>query len=164
MKVKDTDKGWNFIFENRKLLKEIKEKKVKVGVLQDTPKGGAEHGDSGLTVAEIATILEFGTEDGHIPARPALQITFDKNRDKLVELGQKLIGGVFDRKITVDKALNVMGAALANEVKKEITTGEGIPPDNAESTIRKKGSDRPWVDTSRVLNSITWMVDKKKEQ
>lgn len=153
------DRGWAAML---KRVEDIKNSYVKVGVLGDDPQGGGMHetepdgSASPLTVGEIAAIMEFGTQDGHIPARSFARSTFDEKREQLVDLGKKLIGGVVDGKVTVQNALNMMGSTLANAMKRKITDGEGIPPPNAPSTIAAKGSSRPLVNTGRLLNSITW--------
>lgn len=156
--VADKDTGWKKLFET---IKEIADARVKVGVFAET---GETHGDSRLNVAEIAAILEFGTIDGHIPARSAFKSTFDEKREELAAMGKKLIGQIIDGKMTTERALNIMGAKLANEIKLKITTGPGIPPPNAPSTIKKKGSSRPWVDTGRLIQSLTWIIMKKGEE
>lgn len=151
-KIIDRDLGWRDLF---KRVGEIKNSYVKVGVLDDA-KGSALNGN--LTVAEIAVVNEFGTEDQHIPSRPFVRSTFDEQREDLTALGKNLMGAVIDGKISTLRALNIMGAKLATEVKKKITTGAGVPPPNAPSTVAGKGSDRPLVDTGRLVNAITWQA------
>lgn len=169
-KLEVKDKGLIALF---KRVRAIQKSRVKVGVLADG-RGGAKHGRSeadavtqggrsSLTIAQIAAILEFGTEDGRIPPRPALRNTFDTMRPELVELGKKLMGAVVDGKIDVVKALNIMGAKLANGVKRTITAGAGVPPPNAPSTIAKKGSSRPWVDSGQVVGAISWEVQEGED-
>lgn len=139
-----------------KRAKEIRDSYVKVGVLAGDEKGDERPPGSPLTVAEIAVVNEYGTEDGHIPARPFVRSTFDAKHDEMAELGKKLIESVLDGKVTTKKALDIMGLKLATEVKKTITEGAGVPPPNAPATIRAKGSDRPLVDEGRLLNAITY--------
>lgn len=153
--LEDKDLGFAELF---KRAREVEERRVKVGVLSDG-RGGNQHAGSELTNAEIAAILEYGTEDGHIPARPALRSTFDAQREKLVELGKKLIHRyVVEGKGTIEQALGILGSTLATEMKKTITVGPGVPPPNAPSTIAAKGSSRPWVDTGAVVGAISYAV------
>jgi hypothetical protein len=157
----EKDHGWKELF---KRAQEIKRAHVKVGVLADTSQGeqrevSPDGKPSPLTMAEIAAILEFGTQDGRIPPRSVARSTFDAKREELVRLGRTLIERVLDGKITVKQALNAMGATLANEMKRKITEGAGVPPPNAASTVAVKGSDRPWVDTGALLNAFTWTVE-----
>lgn len=149
-----------------KRLKQIKDSAVKVGVLADDATGGGEHetGPDGtpseLTVAEIATVNEFGSEDGDIPARSFVRSTFDEQREGLIGFGKKLMAEVVFGDMTIDRALNLMGSKLAAEMKKKITDGEGLRPENTEATIAAKGSDRPLVDTGRLVGAITWAVEQ----
>lgn len=152
-------------FELFKRAKEIKGGYAKVGVLADDNKGSKQHDeDSPLTVAEIAAVLEYGTDDKHIPSRPALRSTFDKQLEPLAKDGKFLMGEVLMGRMPLEHALGIMGAKLSTETKKTITEGAGVPPPNAPSTIARKGSDRPWVDTATVLRAFTWAIKKKGEE
>jgi hypothetical protein len=149
------DKGFAALF---KRAQEIKKSYVRVGVLADSDKGGLHVLGGDLTAAEIAAVLEFGTEDGSIPARPVVRSTFDEKRNELIEMGKKLMTAVIDGKMSIKAALDILGLSLVTAMKLKITSGPGVPPPNAQSTIRAKGSSRPWVDTGRLLNSFTWSV------
>jgi hypothetical protein len=161
--VRDVDKGYKKI---KKLVDQYaaRDSYVKVGFL-DAGKGAEKRGE--LTNAEIAARMEYGSEDGTQPPRPAVVPTFDQQRGALVVLAEKLIGGILDGVMTVERALGIMGATLAAEIKKKITTGPEIPPPNAPSTARKKkkltrkGATmgiRTWIDTGRLIASLTWAV------
>lgn len=160
-KIVDRDLGWEELFARAR---EIKESYVKVGVLEDG-KGGEER-EGGITNAELAALLEFGNEDngGHIPARPAFRMTFDQKRDELVAFGRTLMKAVFDGKMDVRQALNLLGSKVATEVKKTITESPlpGVPPPNAPSTAAAKGgfpeTVRTWIDTGRLVGAITWAI------
>jgi hypothetical protein len=153
LEVKDT--GMRAMFERAQ---QIKDAYVKVGVLADDEKGGMHYEGGELTVAEIAAINEYGTQDGRIPSRSFLRSTFEARREELAEMGREFIEKVVDGKLDLAIALGRMGAWLANKVKRAITDGTGIEPENRPSTVRKKGSSRPLVDTGRMLAAITWSV------
>lgn len=176
-KVIDRDHGWKQMMASVGEL--ARGAYVRVGILGDDERGGLHQTDpvtgksSDLTIAEIAVVNEYGTEDGHVPARPAHRMTFDAMRDELAALGGKLLGKiVFDRSMTVEQALNIMGLKLAAGIKNTITTGSGVPPPNAPSTARAKvpasstgakrqkaiDGARPLVDTGATLNAIAWAV------
>jgi phage gpG-like protein len=114
----------------------------------------------GITNAELAVILHFGAPNAGIPARPFLSMAFDQHREPLAKMGAELMGKVILGEVSLDKALGLMGAKLAAESKKTITVGSQLTP-NAPATVAKKGSDRPLVDTGRLLNSITWAIEKE---
>lgn len=157
VKVVDKDRGWAQFW---KAIDSMKGKGAyaKVGVLADAEEGGLHVPGATLTVAEIAAVQEFGTEDGSIPSRSFVRSTFDEQKEELAEMARRLFFLILQGKQTTGNALNVLGAKLAAEIKKKITTGAGVPPPNAPSTIAAKGSDRPLVDTGRLVNAIAWAV------
>ena len=124
VKLVDRDLGFSKLFANAKA---VKNSKVRVGVFDS----GEADPDGGLTVAELALIHEYGTDDGHIPARSFVRSTFDAKRAELAAMGEKLIVRVIEGKVKIDAALNALGAKLADDIKRAVTTGAGIPPPNA---------------------------------
>ena len=156
-RLEDHDRGWGALIKRTKT---TGRRKIKVGVLSSDPRGGADHG--GLTVAELAVVQHFGTADGDIPPRPFLQMAFDQHREELTQMGAKLLAAVILGEMPEDRALGLLGAKLSAEAKKLITLGSQLTP-NAPATVKAKGSDRPLVDTGRLLNAITWALDKGHE-
>jgi len=174
--VVDKDHGWKATMEAARAL--AGNSYVKVGVLSDDERGGLHHkGPDGkaepLTIAEIAVVQEFGTEDGHVPSRPAHRLAYDRTRAELERMAALLLDRVvFKRDMTVEQALNLMGLKLATAIRNTITQGAGVPPPNAPSTARAKvpksstgakrqkaiEGARPLVDTGAMLNAITWAV------
>lgn len=185
--VVDVDKGWKKIL--RQATAVDGPRFAKVGVLADDK--GAEHEDDGeLTVAEIAAIMELGTEDKSIPERPFIRSTFDEQRAELEKMAIDLVVEVVLYGLSEDIALNRLGAKLAAEMKKKITSGQGIPPPNAPATAWRKANKgqtsrffkkqagslgdalaqvgaiaavRTLVDTGRMLGAITWVLATKTD-
>lgn len=153
-KVKDRDLGFRELWRRTQ---EIKDGRVQVGIFADG-KGAETYPNGGPTKAEVAVWNEYGTDDGRVPARPAWRMTFDAKREELASFGKKLIESVLDGKMEAHKALGLMGAKMATEIKLTITGGPGVPPPNAARTVSAKGSDRPLVDTGSLVNAITWVV------
>ncbi len=110
-----------------------------------------------VTNVDLGVWHEFGVPDLHIPERSWLRSSFDNNREKWTafagRLANKVLGGM-----EVERALGLLGLMAQADVKKGITTGAGIPPPNAPSTVKQKGSSRPLVDTSQFVNSISFEV------
>jgi hypothetical protein len=165
--MKVVDKGWADFFERIKILAKDNYS-TKVGVLGDTSKGGATR-DGGMTNAQIAVILEYGSEAAGIPARPVLVPTYQKERDRLGRMSVTLMTRVVLGDSTVEQALGILGAHLVAEVKKAITTGPGVSPPNAPSVAArkerkgKKSGVRTWVDTGKLVNAFTWQVVKESK-
>lgn len=130
---------------------------VKVGLLgARAQKKLKAHG--GLTNVELGMIHEFGAPSRGIPERSWIRSTFDAMRSEHLALIRKLVVGIYDQKISPKQALGLIGAKVAADIKKRVTTGEGIPPPLAEETTRRKGSDRPLVDTGRMVGAVSWRV------
>ena len=138
--------------------KELDRMYVKVGILAS--KGGdAPHGDSEMSLIDIAATHEFGSSDGRIPERKPIRRTFNEGDGprRLADMCAKLAKKIITDNMDPVRALNLLGAWAAKEVKNTITESD-IPPPLAESTIAAKGSTKPLVDTGLLLNSISYEV------
>ena len=160
-KVVDKDKGWKRLRELSKRLA-ADDVHVRVGVLDDG-RAGSEVRSEGITTGQLAVAMEFGTDT--IPARSWVGLTFDRARAEVQADMQRLLGHLVDGKITVDKALNVLGAKYSAEVKNTVTQGEQIQPPNAPSTLARKmaktragaaNAARTLIDTGRMIGAVTW--------
>lgn len=109
---------------------------------------------------ELAIIQEFGLG---VPERSFLRRTFDKRREEWKALAERLMRLVLKEKLTADAMLKLLGEKMKADIKREITSGAGIPPPNAQSTIDRKGSSRPLVDSGRLVGSIDYEVRSLKK-
>ena len=164
-RIIDNDLGWRRLMSLGEALKGGSF--VKVGILADSAKGGLHVPGAALTVAEIAAVQEYGTQDGRIPSRPFMRTTFDKQVDEMARLAKAAVLKILAGDMTVGQALGLMGAKFAAEIKKTITAGPEVPPTNAPSTKaakeakRAKGNTadvRTLVDTGRMVGAVTWEV------
>lgn len=151
--VNINDKVWKRL---RKKVASVDRSYVKVGVLAS--RGGNEKRDTGITMVELAAIHEFGSPAAHIPERSFIRRTFDEKKDDLNALIVRLARAIVTDKKTVAQALGLLGAWGATEVKKTITADKPIPPPLQLATIARKKSDRPLVDTGRLVDAIQWEV------
>lgn len=146
---------------------------VKVGVLDDPAAQATPSGDKGtdkrgdMTNAELAATMEFGSRDGRIPERSFIRSTYDVKLASYKEDLKKLVKAIYEQKVTIERALGLMGAKMSGDMKRAVTTGVGIPPPNAPSTLRAKLSKskpgskkqpRPLIDTARMVGALTWLV------
>lgn len=132
---------------------------VKVG-LQATGSGRA--GTGAADVLDIAIYNEFGTET--IPARP-----FIGGAAQGYEEDVGIIMGHLAKKVqngaSPKLALETLGQKYEGMVKRYIRVGGGVGASskftpNAPSTIARKGSTSPLIDTGRMMNSIRYKVLK----
>jgi hypothetical protein len=160
-RVRDIDRGWKKL---QKLLSAQAVNHVAVGFVGSL--AAAQHGDDGITVAEVALTNEFGetrtSKSGTpivIPARSMVRAAFDRNRPKYEAMTARLAPAIVRGQITVEQALDALGVAAKADVVKRIN--DGVPPPNAPSTIRRKGSSHTLIDQGQLKASATY--EKRKD-
>lgn len=129
---------------------------AKVGIVG--AKATAEHaGPEHLTNAEIALVQEFGSNDGKIPDRSFIRSTFDALRDVYLDHLRGYAGMIYDRAMTLPRAMGLLGQEMSKDVREKIRSG--IPPPNAPSTIKRKGSSHTLIDSAQLLGAVNYDVD-----
>jgi len=118
--------------------------------------------DGEITNAELAVIHEYGTDK--IPERSFMRSTFDRLRPNYEALVAKLAPQVVDGKMTLAKLLDLVGLKIENDIRRTVKTGSGVPPPNAPSTIKRKGSSRTLVNTGQLINSLTHSVEPDRDK
>jgi hypothetical protein len=115
----------------------------------------AHHADSGLTVGEIATMLELGL--GGQVQRSFVRAWMDLHEDQMRAEAAAMIHRVargFSRK----KAATELGERWAEGIREFILAGQ-VTPRNAAATIARKGHDIPALGlTGAVVEAVTFRV------
>lgn len=135
----------------QKMLKEMAEMEVRVGF----QKGKATE-DNGTDVCDIAAWNELGTVN--MPSRPFLRKSVDENESKINNFLQSKKKDLV-RGVSAEKVLKEIGIFQKDLIQEKITEGDFAP--NAESTIKKKGSSKPLIDTGRMRQSVNFVIQKK---
>lgn len=144
--ITDKDYGWK---ELKKELQKLEKKPfTKVGILEG--KGSKLYSDSSQKVIDVAVANEFGT--AKIPSRPFIRKTYDENITQYNRLFKRAYNNIIDGKSTVKTSLGNIGLFAENKTRKRLRSGPWTP--NAPSTIAKKKSSRPLIDTGQLVNSI----------
>lgn len=125
---------------------------VYVGV----PKGEGVYED-GAPLAVIGAVHEFGSADGHIPERSFLRVPLRAAQDEIAAIFKNQLHLVVDSSLTARQLMEQVGARGA-AISQEAISG-GIAPGNKASTVARKGSSTPLVDTGRLRQSITYKVE-----
>lgn len=141
---------------------EREELQVLVGVPEGAGSYPAEDGKPAQTIATIAAVNEFGTADGRIPARPFLRPAIEEGTPKFVRLAEIDLPDILLGKQPVSRLTNRMGNLAVGLVQQKITDIK--TPPNAPSTIAKKGSDNPLIDTGALRQSINYLtIDDRQD-
>jgi hypothetical protein len=108
----------------------------------------------GTSVPMVAAINEFGAPSRGQPPRPFFRRMIKAKSGEWPGALQKLLkASDYDAKT----ALEQLGAGIAGQLRQSIT--ELVDPPLAPATVKRKGFDKPLIDTSHMLNSITHQVD-----
>lgn len=137
----------------RLLKKKLKKVKIKVGL----PKGTPNH-KSGVSIIEIGTIHEFGSDARHIPERSFIRSTMNEQKANYFKLAQAQGVKIIEGTQSIDKSTETLGIWGQREIIKKFRDNDWAP--NAPFTVALKGSSTPLIDTGQLRQSITWSVEK----
>ena len=151
MGVKVTDRMTADGNKLQKMLKVLAEKEVRVGF-----QAGKATEEDGTDICDIAAWNELGTV--HIPARPFLRQSVDDNVSKINSFLQSKKKDLV-RGVSAEQVLKEIGIFQKDLIQEKITEGNFTP--NAESTVKKKGSSKPLIDTGRMRQSVNYEIKSK---
>lgn len=136
-----------------KLRKEIEriqtDKTVLVGIHESA--GSTEDGE--LTMAELGAIQHFGTQT--IPARNWLDVGVQSGNDDYLEV-------IENHSEDLDAALELIGQIAVGKTQQYIT--ELRDPPNAPSTVQRKKSSNPLIDTGAMRQAVTYTTTTNKPE
>ena len=115
------------------------------------PASAGTHRGSHLTVAEIASIHEFGIP-GRIPERSMIRATCEMNSAKYAEAVRKIGIGITFGRTDLRRGLDLLGVMIKGDIQQRIAAG--IAPPNAPSTIKRKGSSTPLIDSGQMRGGL----------
>lgn len=124
---------------------------VDVGIID-----AGKHQDSEANIAQIGFWNEFGTIT--IPERSFMRATTKEKRKEIKALRNKLLKKVQAGEISTEQALGLLGDFVRDLIQQKIVSLKS--PANADSTVAKKGSSNPLIDTGQLRNSITFEVNR----
>ena len=119
---------------------------VRVGIL-GTQKYPAKDGKGDVSVAQVAYWNEYGTAT--IPARPFFRNTIAEKQD---EWADNAASRLQQADGDVGKALALIGEDVKGDIVETIQNFS--EPENAPSTVKKKGFNKPLIDTDGLLKAI----------
>ena len=147
-----TPEGQRFMKE----LRELAELEVRIGYQRGEKAVSSDNDESRADLVDIAMWNELGTV--HIPSRPFMRDSVDKHiaaiNHVLTAQRDALLNGASAREI-----LGTVGLFQQDLIQTEIEQGDFVA--NADSTIKKKGSDKPLIDTGTMKNSVHYQIVKK---
>ena len=137
-----------------RMLKELTSKEVHVGFQRGDAKD-----ENGVDMCDIAMWNELGTVRS--PARPFMRQSVDNHTDEINRKFQSLQATILTGR-SAEQILKELGIFQKDLMQNEIITGDFVP--NAPSTIRRKGSSKPLIDTGRMRQSVNYVIKPKGER
>ena len=132
-------------------IEQLKKLQVQVGF-----QAGAAADEDGVDIANIAMWNELGTSRS--PARPFMRKSVDENKDKIKAMCARQLKRLAQG-ASAEDILEKIGVFQKGLIQRKIVDGTFEP--NAASTIRKKGSSRPLIDTGRMRQSVNFIILRK---
>lgn len=131
-----------------------KDKGFKKMMLNVGKRFGVTVGVTDPEVAEYAAVHEFGAPEIGIPQRSFIRGPIDDHEEELRRMERQLAQDVLRGRLSPKQAEYLLGERAKEIIQSAIRAG--IDPPNAPSTIERKGSSTPLIDTGDLLKSIGW--------
>lgn len=147
--IKDT--GGRGLDDLSRRLAAMRGKRALVGV----PSGANE--EDGASMAMVAATVEFGKPDIGQPERPFLRQGIREALPELRAVAAHDLAEVVEGRMGINAVLERVGAVGAGAVKVYMA-GDHFKA-NAPSTIAKKRSEQPTIDSGSLRSSITHVVE-----
>lgn len=142
-----TPEGKKFFSEIKKLNK----LQVRVGFQQ------GDEQEEGVDLLDIAMWNELGTSSS--PSRPFMRKSVDENEEKINAFLNAQVKKLAKGETTAEQVFKAVGAFQKGLVQEKIKNGEFEP--NSPYTIKKKGSDKPLIDTGTMRQSVNFVITEK---
>lgn len=140
----DKDQGWDALY--KRFMAASKHPVVlSVGIHEEDD----ELYEDGESVCDVAEAHEFGIG---VPRRSWLSDWADENEERNKRLVSQMSDAIVRGKVDIEDAMDRLGLKFVGDIQRRIR--KGIPPENAPSTIERKGSDTPLIDTGQFWSSI----------
>lgn len=120
--------------------------------------------DNGMKYSKAHSmyIREHGSPLFRVPPRPVLEPAIEDSKEIIAEeLKQANISALDRNPAQAETHLNKAGMIAQSAAQNWFENPKNGWPPNAESTIKKKGSDVPLVDTNELRKSITYVLRDK---
>ena len=147
--VRDTDKGYQKLLRN--VFRAAGARAVTVGIHESG--GGAAASNDGATIADVASIHEFGLNGTE---RSFIRAWADSKKDDHIAIERKMAQSIIRGINTPKSALEKMGVVLEADAKKFIQSNSVTP-----ATEKRDGSEgnTTLIDKGQLVGSITHEVE-----
>lgn len=164
----DKDKGWNQLMNTFKV--NAGDTQGFVGWLRSSgthapekskvsDKGEIKPPKIGITMAQLARLLEFGSADGNTPEYAYFRKTLAQHSKDIKRLIKKVTASCVSGKMDKKRAVGIICQKIADGLVSTIESN--LPPPNSDATIARKGSSHTLIDSAQFKNAVDWEVKSK---
>ncbi len=167
-------------------LNELRRMRVKIGY--QPPEGRAKYG-SGITVAKLAAVHEFGgslvggkhgggvfhTSRGNrkkrhkwggtgMPARSFMRSTIEEKGAEIAACQERELTKVIEGKATPVQVMSAIGSFVVRLIRAKLKGAAGWAAPLSPETVAAKGHAKPLEETDLLALSLSWKVTKGKQE
>jgi hypothetical protein len=113
----------------------------------------------GTPVAGVMAVHEYGHAPQNIPPRPFLRTTLQEKRQDWAATVAKGVTAAIKGSYTIDQVLDALGGMVVGDVQVKIQSI--TEPPLKPATIKRKGFDKPLIQTGHAFKTITFVKEEK---
>ena len=151
--IKTTVEGTN---DAKKALEDLVAQFDVPGVTVGIHEGTAKPSEGQINMATLGAIQHFGNDK--IPARPWLDAGFDSGIQEYLAI----LEAAFESEEDLEAAMNQVGVVAVGKVQEFITQLKSPP--NVPSTVKRKKSANPLIDTGAMRSSVSYQLQQEKPE
>lgn len=138
----------------------VEKQRILMGVPKDTSENREiDDENEPINNAELLAIHEHGTIDGRIPARPLLEPVIEQEKEYIKKSFQKYISLINNNEGSkAELVLDQLAIYIEGKLVEYFDKNDWVA--NAPSTIARKGSARPLIDSGDLRRSLRAFVDE----
>lgn len=152
----------------KSILSELKSKKIQVGIFGDDPHvllyAGVNEFGCNITITPKMRVwlhanglhVKDSTTEIHIPERSFIRKTANEKEDEISALLKTNLDLLLTFRMDITTFFNKLGEKLV-EITKQ-TVQDTYSPENHPFTLQRKEGTHPLIDSSTMLNSITFKI------
>lgn len=148
-----TDKGIGDIF---KASEQIAVMDVIVGYVGSA--GSEAHPEAGISVATLAAMQEFGTDNN--PARSFMRSTMMDQQQRIAEIWAEQMVEIYISDKDPISAYADIGKQVSRLILNKFDRAKGWATALDSKTVDEKGSNTPLVDSGKLRKNLGWAVTK----
>lgn len=142
---------------------ELRRLKARVGY--QSPEGKQRY-SSGITVAKLAAVHEFGAsspEDG-LPARSFIRSTLHEKRGAIAAELERQMVDMVEGRISPVEAMSAVGKFAVGLIRDKLDSAASWAEPLDAATVERKGGAVPLEETELLKRSLSWSVSRGREQ